>query len=353
MQHEDLRLQVVKPLGSGAFGTVLQVKTGTGKALALKLVNNTIPGVTVAPEVYCHLATDCCPSTVNSLSSYQANLPCLTKHLLTVLYLLNSPHILSSRDTTAPPFTSLPLKQQLLRIRAYLDSTNKDKLIEAAKVWLGQPFHNAAVATTYPFILMELCEGGSLKQHLNSEESSGWGLDKKRTLVREMVEGVEALHSRGIVHRDIKPGNMLLTGDKRLKISDFGGCLFLDGGFEEGRPTAEDCDKELLRIGGRLPPPPPNPTAAEHKYTSTAIDGATSTPSSVVTSAGASATPLATSSPPVSRSLPSPIMQAFGTKRYMAPEMRQLHEGMAGGTRCYNEASDMWAIGLVYGTSLL
>ena len=69
------------------------------------------------------------------------------------------------------------------------------------------------------FLTMELVSGGSLRDRLRREPLP---IEEVIRLAGEILEGLAALHTLDIVHRDVKPGNLLLTTDGHIKISDFG-----------------------------------------------------------------------------------------------------------------------------------
>jgi serine/threonine-protein kinase len=70
-----------------------------------------------------------------------------------------------------------------------------------------------------PFLVMELVDGPSLAELL-----AAGPLDPGRAmdLIARVAAGLHAAHSAGLVHRDIKPGNLLITRDGQVKVTDFG-----------------------------------------------------------------------------------------------------------------------------------
>ncbi|MBX3317147.1 MAG: protein kinase [Phycisphaeraceae bacterium] len=71
----------------------------------------------------------------------------------------------------------------------------------------------------HPYFAMELVEGGSLAEQLDGRPRSS---REAAASVSILARAVHAAHAGGIMHRDLKPGNILVAFDGTLKIADFG-----------------------------------------------------------------------------------------------------------------------------------
>ncbi len=71
-----------------------------------------------------------------------------------------------------------------------------------------------------PYIVLEYVSGESLNRILAREKKLP--LARALKLAEEIAEALEYAHAQGVVHRDIKPGNILVTEDGHAKIADFG-----------------------------------------------------------------------------------------------------------------------------------
>jgi tRNA A-37 threonylcarbamoyl transferase component Bud32 len=80
-------------------------------------------------------------------------------------------------------------------------------------------------ATGLPYFVMEYLEGESLKDRL-SRGSLRLSLEETARIMGQVLEGLRVAHSRGVIHRDLKPGNIFIAkeegGGEVVKILDFG-----------------------------------------------------------------------------------------------------------------------------------
>ena len=82
-----------------------------------------------------------------------------------------------------------------------------------------------------PFIAMEYVPGDTLKALI--QRRAGLTLTTKLKLLEELCDGLSYAHKSGLVHRDVKPANLMLDADGVLKILDFGIVRFASSGMTQ------------------------------------------------------------------------------------------------------------------------
>ncbi len=83
------------------------------------------------------------------------------------------------------------------------------------------PIYDVGEQDGLPYVVMAFVSGPSLAEKLR-ELQGPMGPDEAVHLASQVAEALEALHSHGITHRDLKPGNILLDADGSALLTDFG-----------------------------------------------------------------------------------------------------------------------------------
>ena len=110
-----------------------------------------------------------------------------------------------------PHLANLPEERERLKIEARAEANVNHPNIAT--------IYDIIEAEDQVFIVMEYIDGNTVKDQI---ELGSQDIDFALDVARQIGEGLRAAHARGIIHRDIKSSNIMITADKRVKILDFG-----------------------------------------------------------------------------------------------------------------------------------
>lgn len=122
------------------------------------------------------------------------------------------------------------------------DAEQRERLLAEARVVSGLRHDNLIAVYDVGeengrlYLVMEFVEGESLRSAM-----TGMGLSRKLGVFREVAGVLQYVHSKGIIHRDVKPDNLFVGRDGSVKLIDFGvakfeGLQLTAAGFTLGTP---------------------------------------------------------------------------------------------------------------------
>jgi serine/threonine protein kinase len=101
-------------------------------------------------------------------------------------------------------------------------STELAIMVKLRSPRIVQVFGVVTTDASYLGLVVEYCGGGDLREALDADDAASIDEAQRRSWLSDIAMGMSYLYSKGVEHRDLKTLNILLDGDRRCKVTDFG-----------------------------------------------------------------------------------------------------------------------------------
>lgn len=120
------------------------------------------------------------------------------------------------------------LAKRKVAIKALLEKESLEQSLLIREIEFLASLKNISIVTFYHhffhegilYLVMEYCSGGNLDDLIESKKNIA--IDEALNISLEVCEVFEFIHNKNIIHRDIKPNNILIDYNGKIKVSDFG-----------------------------------------------------------------------------------------------------------------------------------
>ncbi|GAB0489353.1 hypothetical protein MMPV_000571 [Pyropia vietnamensis] len=217
-------------------------------------------------------------------------------------------------------------------------------------------------STDRVYIVVEYVSRGSIMSSARLQGTPPISEARAREVTRDVLAGLAYLHDQGVIHRDIKPDNLLHCADGTVKISDFGAACHVRPVSASSAAATPPASTDARTNGSAAETAGVAPAGTAASAVPAAIDGAPGGPVggsgsfrgralSTLSSTPSSSSPYIAAMPSGHRS--AALREMVGTPAFTAPEL-SLFRGAAPREAPDPFAADMWSVGatlfyLVYG----
>ena len=120
-----------------------------------------------------------------------------------------------------------------------IDIENEAKILKSINSDFVVKYYESFIEQNYFNIVMEYCENSDLGNFIKAHKSMNKLIDERVIfyISLDICSGIQEIHSKNLIHRDLKPDNLFISKDFKIKIGDFGISKQLTNTFNYAKTT--------------------------------------------------------------------------------------------------------------------